>query len=48
VTAEVLYQIGLLPKPADSALARYFRPCLTNYRGQTVGALQPLFELAKA
>jgi L-asparaginase II len=46
VTVEVLHQIGLLAKPADSALARYFRPTLTNYRGLTVGALQPLFELA--
>jgi len=47
VTAEVLHQIGLLAKPADSALARYFRPSLTNYRGQTTGSLQPLFELGR-
>jgi L-asparaginase II len=46
VTAEVLHQIGLLPRPAESALARYFRPSLTNYRGQMVGSLLPLFELA--
>jgi len=48
VTAEVLHQLGLLAKPADSALARYFRPTLSNYRGQTIGALMPLFELAGA
>jgi L-asparaginase II len=48
VTAEVLYQVGLLPRPADSALAPLFRPALTNYRGLTVGALRPLFELKRA
>ena len=48
VTAEVLFQIGLLAKPADSPLARVFRPALTNYRGLTVGSLQPLFELRRA
>jgi L-asparaginase II len=46
VTAEVLYQIGLLPRPADSPLAGTFRPPLTNYRGVKVGSLQPLFDLA--
>jgi len=45
VTTEVLYQLGLLPRPADSPLARTFRPPLTNYRGLAVGTLQPLFEL---
>jgi L-asparaginase II len=45
VTAEVLHQIGLLPRPHESPLARCFRPSLTNYRGLTVGSLQPLFEL---
>jgi L-asparaginase II len=45
VTTEVLYQLGLLPKPADSPLARTFRPPLTNYRGLTVGSLRPLFDL---
>jgi L-asparaginase II len=48
VTAEVLYQMGLLVRPADSPLARDFRPSLTNYRGLTVGSLQPLFQLAGA
>jgi len=48
VTAEVLFQIGLLAKPADSPLARFFRPALNNYRGLTVGSLQPLFELRRA
>jgi L-asparaginase II len=48
VTAEVLFQMGLVAKPADSALARVFRPALTNYRGLTVGSLQPLFELRRA
>jgi L-asparaginase II len=46
VTAEVLYQLGLLPRPADSPLAAMFRPPLTNYRGLKVGHLEPLFELA--
>lgn len=45
VTTEALYQLGLLTKPADSPLARTFRPPLTNYRGLTVGSLQPLFDL---
>jgi L-asparaginase II len=45
VTAEVLYQIGLLARPADSPLAGMFRPPLTNYRGMKVGSLQPLFDL---
>jgi hypothetical protein len=40
--------MGLVAKPADSALARVFRPALTNYRGLTVGSLQPLFELRRA
>jgi L-asparaginase II len=48
VTIEVLHQMGLLPRPADSPLARDFRPSLTNYRGLTVGSLQPLFELPRA
>jgi L-asparaginase II len=46
VTTEVLYQLGLLPKPADSPLAKTFRPPMTNYRGLTVGSLRPLFDLA--
>ncbi len=46
VTAEVLYRIGLLPRPADGPLASFFRPPLTNYRGVKVGRLQPLFDLA--
>jgi L-asparaginase II len=45
VTTEVLHQMGLLDKPADSPLARTFRPPLTNYRGLNVGSLQPLFDL---
>jgi L-asparaginase II len=45
VTTEALYQLGLLAKPADSPLARTFRPPLTNYRGLTVGSLRPLFDL---
>jgi L-asparaginase II len=46
VTAEVLYQIGLLAHPADSPLAGMFRPPLTNYRGMRVGSLEALFDLA--
>ncbi|HWY73202.1 MAG TPA: asparaginase [Burkholderiaceae bacterium] len=48
VTAEVLHQIGLLPKPAHTPLASMFRPALTNYAGLAVGSLEPLFELALA
>ena len=47
VTAEVLYQMGLLARPAESPLAHTFRPALTNYRGTVVGALQPLFALER-
>jgi L-asparaginase II len=47
VTAEVLFQIGLLPDPAASPLAHSFRPSLTNYRGLVVGSLRPLFELSR-
>jgi L-asparaginase II len=47
VTTEVLHRLGLLAKPAESPLARTFRPSLTNYSGVTVGSLQPLFELSK-
>jgi L-asparaginase II len=47
VTAEVLYQIGLLADPAESPLAHSFRPSLTNYRGLVVGSSQPLFELSR-
>jgi L-asparaginase II len=47
VTAEVLYQIGLLATPAASPLASNFRPSLTNYRGLVVGSLRPLFSLAR-
>jgi L-asparaginase II len=47
VTAEVLFQMGLLPRPADSPVARMFRPVLTNYRGQEVGRFVPLFELGR-
>jgi L-asparaginase II len=45
VTTEVLHRMGLLPNPADTPLGRTFRPPLTNYSGQTVGSLQPVFEL---
>jgi L-asparaginase II len=48
VTTEVLHRLGLLAKPAESPLARTFRPLLTNYRGLTVGSLLPLFELSKS
>jgi len=48
VTAEVLYQIGLLADPAHSPLARSFRPSLTNYQGLVVGSLRPLFQLSRA
>jgi L-asparaginase II len=45
VTAEVLYQMGLISKPAGSPLAHIFRPSLTNHQGLTVGSLRPLFEI---
>jgi len=45
VAAEVLDQLGLIPRPAPAALAAHLRPPLTNLRGQTVGALVPLFAL---
>jgi L-asparaginase II len=48
VTTEVLHQIGLLAKPAESPLAASFRPSLINNRGLVVGSLLPLFELARA
>lgn len=48
VTTEVLHQVGLLARPAESPLGASFRPSLTNCRGLKVGSLQPLFELAEA
>ena len=47
VTAEVLFQLGLLPRPAESPVAHMFRPPLGNYRGLEVGRLEPLFTLGR-
>ncbi len=46
-TVEVLQQLDLLGDPATTALARYARPAVRNYRGTEVGRVRPLFDLKR-
>lgn len=45
IAVEALHQLGLLPDPATSPLAPWFRPSIRSLAGRAVGGTEPLFRL---